>query len=357
MNKILAMCKRSGLPALPADVRARIRIPAAAAVLVASAVVTAGCTGAPDRSQEARQLEGSLSAMPGVANADVLYSNDFENGATLIVKLSLPDATRQQVVDVVGAVNQARESRFRDHRRQKITYQVNAYGMECSARDANGNALDSDPMSDADAIADEVVTLQKLSTTIPAEIGWASCGGANRTLTLRGAESSVPQVLAAVQAAGTGLDEVDMGFGSPKTSVMNPLYGVTLRLPVSLHDWERVKDLLLGLDATPRTVELGPGPAISGLTVGVKNLTSAYQQLSTTITQLGERGQNRLLLEWELEDPNRGTPNAKKFVGSVDIGGCEYRRDTLGEQQPELTFPPEALEVQEKLRDLYDTCP
>ncbi len=351
-----AVGKRSGLPALPDKVLARIRIPVAA-VLVASAVVTTACTGVPDRSQEARQLESSLSAMPGVNGATVIYSNDFENGATLIVELSLPDATRQQVVDVVGAVNQARGNQFSDHWRQQITYRVNGYEMECSAVDANGDALDAEAMSDADALADEVVALQKLSTTILAEMGWASCGGDNRTLTLRGAESSVPQVLAAVQAADLGLTEVDMGFGSSETSVENPLYGVTLRLPVSLQDWERVKGLVLGLDATPRVVELGPGPAIRGLTVGVKSPASAYQQLSTTITQLGGRGQNRLLLEWELEDRDRETPNAKKFEGSVDIGGCEYRQNAMSEQQLEKFFTPEALEVKRRLRELYDTCP
>lgn len=326
-------------------------------VLVAGAVVTTACTGVPDRSQEAGQLKGILSAMPGVAYAEVIYSTDFENGATLIVKLSLPDATRQQVVDVVGAVNQARESQFRDHRRQQITYRVNGYDMECSAVDANGDALNADAMSDAEALADEVVALQKLSATVSAEMGWASCGGDNRTLTLRGAESSVPQVLAAVQAAGLGLTEVDMGFGSSETSVKNPLYGVTLHFPVSLQDWERVKGLVLGLDATPRAVELGPGPTIRGLTVGVKSPSSAYQQLSTTITQLGGRGQNRLLLGWELEDRDRETPNAKKFEGSVDIGGCEYRQNAMSEQQPEQVFTPEALEVQKRLRELYDTCP
>lgn len=327
-------------------------------VLVASAVVTAaGCTGVPDRSQEARQLESSLSAMPGVTGATVVYSNDFENGRKISVTLSLPTATRQQVVDVVNTLNRVRGGSFSDYRRQEITYRVQAFAMECSAVDANGDPLDADAMSDADALADEVVALQKLSTTISAEMGWASCGGDNRTLTLRGAESSVPQVLAAVQAADLGLTEVDMGFGSSETSVMNPLYGVTLRLPVSLQDWERVKGLVLGLDATPRAVELGPGPAIRGLTVGVKSPASAYQQLSTTITQLGGRGQNRLLLEWELEDRDRETPNAKKFEGSVDIGGCEYRQNAMSEQQLEEFFTPEALEVKRRLRELYDTCP
>ena len=327
-------------------------------VLVASAVVTAaGCTGVPDRSQEARQLESSLSAMPGVTGATVVYSNDFENGRKISVTLSLPTATRQQVVDVVNTLNRVRGGSFSDYRRQEITYRVQAFAMECSAVDANGDPLDADAMSDADALADEVVALQKLSTTISAEMGWASCGGDNRTLTLRGAESSVPQVLAAVQAADLGLTEVDMGFGSSETSVMNPLYGVTLRLPVSLQDWDRVKGWVLGLDATPRAVELGPGPAIRGLTVGVKSPASAYQQLSTTITQLGGRGQNRLLLEWELEDRDRETPNAKKFEGSVDIGGCEYRQNAMSEQQLEEFFTPEALEVKRRLRELYDTCP
>jgi hypothetical protein len=53
----------------------------------------AGCTGAPERSEEATKLQPELGTLPGVDGASDPYENAIGRGASLLVDVSMPDAT------------------------------------------------------------------------------------------------------------------------------------------------------------------------------------------------------------------------------------------------------------------------
>lgn len=315
------------------------------AVLAAAlAVVTAGCTGVPDRSREAQQLEDAVAAMPGVGDASFAHENAIGRGAVLYGHVWMPDATRQQVLDVVNTMNDVRRDRF-DGYDQSTTFQVTAdrrYEVECGAT------------LDAATIADQAMGLRELSTRITAEEGAsASCGPGDRGMSIRASMSPVAEVLDAVRAGNADLDSVHI-MSAPE-SAMTPFTSVTLRFPFSIDDWNRFQQQVSRMDGTPWLARLGPGAAVTALGVHVRSPQSAYRQLSAVIAQLGAGPQQPMRLSWALE--NREPTGALKFTGSVDVGGCEYGSRSLGDENPQDYYTPESIALQKRMRTQYDTCP
>lgn len=69
--------------------------------------------GTTDRKVQADQLERAIKAMPGVTDARLDFTDDAQRGATLKVSVNLPDASPQQIADVVARVNTVRGDAYK----------------------------------------------------------------------------------------------------------------------------------------------------------------------------------------------------------------------------------------------------
>jgi hypothetical protein len=60
-----------------------------------------------------------------------------------------------------------------------------------------------------------------------------------------------------------------------------------------------------------------------------------------------------ITVSWRLD----GDSGSQQFIGSVNVGGCQYIPNSAVEQHPETYLTPDALALQHKLRAQFDTCP
>lgn len=320
-----------------------MRIAQAVLCVAAVATVTLGCTGVPDRGREAQRLADTIAAMPGVGSADFAHENALGRGATLNGTVWMPDATPAQISDVVNRMNDVRGDRF-DGYDQSVTFQITSdrhFAVECAA------ALD------ANTIAAQSVALRGLSTRITVSGADASCGTADRAMTLRDNETPIPQVLAALRSVNADLASVDIMAGQQRAG-MEPFSTITIRFPFSMADWNRFQDMVSRMDGRPWSAGIGPGPAVNALGVAVRSAASAYQQLSNVIAEFGAGPRQPLWLSWGLENPPGG--DALTFQGRVDVGGCRYGTPTMGDENPEKYYTRESIELQTRMRAQYDTC-
>ncbi|MDT0382856.1 hypothetical protein RM572_29335, partial [Streptomyces sp. DSM 42041] len=85
---------------------------AAAALLVAVTAGLSGCTGAPDREQEALDIRNRIAEMPGVANVDLIYDNGVLEGTRFELEVDMQQASDQQVGAVVDQLDELRGDDF-----------------------------------------------------------------------------------------------------------------------------------------------------------------------------------------------------------------------------------------------------
>nr|MDT0523149.1 hypothetical protein [Streptomyces sp. DSM 41633] len=86
--------------------------PVAAALCVAVVVGVSGCTGAPDREQEASDIKNRIAAMPGVSEVDLIYDNGIIEGTRFELEVSMDQATDQQVGSVAAQIDELRGKDF-----------------------------------------------------------------------------------------------------------------------------------------------------------------------------------------------------------------------------------------------------
>lgn len=323
-------------------VQALLRVSVVTAVAMMLAWVLSAC-GAPDRKTEADQLERAIKTMRGVVEAHVAYTNDFEHGATVKVSVYMPDAPPQQIADVATRINKVRGDAFNAFD-QMAEFVVTQNRHVRVARGA-----DLDPAS----IAADAEHIRRFADTVDAA-----------QISIGGRESSTPANLR-VNEVATPADDVfaavRIGFGGdarinlemlPAPNVKMPLWSVSF--PFSADNQERVNRQMAKMPVSIWSITVGSYAAISDLSVGLRDLDTAYQDLVSVIDTTGAGSAHALELGWQLE--GQSAFEALQFSGMVDAGGCSYAKGD-GELHPELHLKPEALALQQRLRNQFDSCP
>lgn len=305
---------------------------------LAAAAVLVGCTGLPDRQQEADRIEAELRATPGVEKVYTVYDNSYEAGSSYDLEITMSAAPENQIADVSQKLAQLKANDFAGYR-QTTTFVV-APNMKVRENDT------PDPAQ----LADRARTLRGIRTAVADS---AAEWSADR-LELHTADDTA--MLNAVRAQ-LGAKPLRVSVGPPSGGTATP--------PTSMPYWDvdfpfdaaaeqRIRGQLASLPVRPRFVSVA-GNQLSALDVGIANPETAYADLSAAITALRPSPPHPLYVSWHLNDQSANSA-ALKFAGSVDAAGCHYRTDTAGEQDPQAYYTPEALAIQKRLRAQFDTC-
>lgn len=328
-----------------------IRIGLTTTLLAVLVTLALGCTGAPDRRADSERLKAAIAGMPGVTDASVNYENAIGRGASLNITVSMPTATRQQMVDVIDRINTVRGTLF-DGYYQTVAFQpagssTQHFEVRCGA------ALD------AATIADEALALRLLSARIRAGSADWFCDPGNRRLTISENTTAIGEILDAVHAADADTPTTSLEImAADSAPAMAPFRIVNIRNPFSSDDWAGFQNLVTRLAITPWAAGVGPGSAVNHVSFGVRSPATAYQQLTAVIAAVGAGKEHPLLLAWGLDNPPPRTAGAPTFSGSVIVGACNYGSPpSEGELHPEKYLTAEALDLQRRLRTEYDTCP
>jgi len=315
-------------------------------VLTVAAIVLAcalSACGAPDRKAEADQLERAIKTMPGVVDAQLGYTNDSEQGATLKVSVHMPDAPPQQIADVASRINKVRGDAFN-------TFEQTAeFSVTPSRQVRVTRGADLNPAS----IAADAEHIRRFSEAVDAAQMSISGHEPSTPAGLRVDEVKTPadDVFSAVRAAFGDDAQINLDM-LPAANVKMPLWSVSF--PFSDDDQQRVNQQMAAMPVSIWSVTVGSYAAITSLNVGLHTLDTAYQDLVSVITTTGAGPAHALGLGWRLEGQSAFT--ALQFKGMVDAGGCAYATSE-GEFHPELYLTTDALALQQRLRNQFDKCP
>jgi hypothetical protein len=313
------------------------------AALLAVAAVTLACMvsgcGSPDRKATADQLRQAIKEMPGVQDATVNSTNDFEQGATVNIYVFLPDAQRKQIEDVVARINAVRGDAFASFD-QTADFAVTPGRTVLVKRGA-----DLDPPG----IADDAEGLRKL--TAAADAAEASIFRNKSTVDLKMIKVTTPadDVFAAVRA-GFG-DHAHLQVNLSPVAIDRPAWKVAF--PFAVGDQQRVDQQLAAMPVSVSTITVGSDGTIADLGIRLRNRDTAYQDLVSVIETTGAGPAHAVNVSWRL-DGDHGSPH---FGGSVDVGACNYIPNAEVEQHPATYLTPDALALQQRLRKQFDTCP
>ncbi|MGA8544225.1 MAG: hypothetical protein WB785_03065 [Mycobacterium sp.] len=311
------------------------------AIALALSCVVSAC-GAPDRKAAADRLKLAIKEMPGVQDADVSYTNNFEQGAVVRIVVFLPNADTKQIEDVVGRINAVRGGSLNAFD-QKAEFAVTP-----SRTVRVGRGADLDPRS----IAADAENLRRLSGAVDtAEMGIFRN---NSTADLKLTQVTTPSddVFSAIRE-GFGDDahvSVDL---QPASNIAGPSWQVAF--PFTTADQQRVDQQMAAMPVTIWAITVGSHGAIASLSVGLHNRDTAYQDLVSVIGITGAGPAHALNLSWRWEGDSAGKlPN---FSGSVQVGACGYLPNAASELHPETYLTADARELQQRLRKQFDTCP
>lgn len=311
------------------------------AIALALSCVVSAC-GAPDRKAAADRLKLAIKEMPGVQDADVSYTNNFEQGAVVRIVVFLPNADTKQIEDVVGRINSVRGDSLNAFD-QKAEFAVTP-----SRTVRVGRGADLDPGS----IAADAENLRRLSGAVDtAEMGIFRN---NSTADLKLTQVTTPadDVFSAIRE-GFGDDahvSVDL---QPASNIAGPSWQVAF--PFTAADQQRVDQQMASMPVTIWAITVGSHGAIASLSVGVHNRETAYQDLVSVIGITGAGPGHALDLSWRREGDSAG--KFPDFSGSVQVGACNYVPNSASEQHPETYLTHDARAVQDGLRKQFDTCP
>lgn len=317
------------------------RLAGVLAAALALCCLVGGC-GAPDRKAAADRLKLAIREMPGVQDADVSYTNNFEQGAVVRIVVFVPKADTKQIEDVVGRINAVRGDSLNAFD-QKAEFAVTP---SRTVRVKRGAELD--PRS----IAADAESLRRLSGAVyTAEMGlFRNNSGADLKLTQ--VTTPADDVFSAIRE-GFGDDahvSVDL---RPAANIAGPSWQVAF--PFTAADQQRVDQQMAAMPVTIWAITVGSHGAIAGLSVGVHNRDSAYQDLVSVIGITGAGPAHALNLSWRWEGDSAGKfPN---FSGSVQVGACGYVPNVETERHPEKYLTADARALQQRLRTQFDTCP
>lgn len=298
--------------------------------------VVVGCTGAPDRHEEAARLESAITQMPGVDSASVSYENAFARGATLGIDVAMPTATASQIGDVVSALGRLKGQDFDGF------YQWT--NITVTPRQRLVVRIGGDP--NLAALTTQVDQLRGVEAAFPDETIEQYSGIDITDLTM-----PVPEALARVRTAvGGGQVEVVL---KPKQASSEPLWDVEFPFPA-----DRETAIRQQLDRMPVTLDgiwIGTQGYLTRLTVDVRHRDRAYEDIVATIAASGADKDRPMSLLWRAQDGPQDR-NGPTFHGEVSVGACSYGPDDQGQPDPKY-ITPDAIDLQKRIRERFDTCP
>ncbi|MEV6768348.1 hypothetical protein AB0N05_06905 [Nocardia sp. NPDC051030] len=314
-----------------AEASRQVRWFAVGVVVVALAGVVAGCTGAPDRREQATTLVREIEAMPGVSSFSSGYNNEFERGANLDLQVSMPDATAAQIEAVVTRINDLKGTAFEDFR-QTADFHV---GMRLDVR--RGTTLD--PAQ----IAADAQRIRAIAAAVPNAQIDANRGEGRLALDIREVDDAQPVLTATRDALAAEPAKVEI------IAKQQPnMWGVSFPFTIEQQNLILAQLSQLPRGANPWTVDV-TGDYLSGLSVNV-GTGDSYRELIAVIDVAHPTPEHPLWLRWAA----RGA--GEIFKGSADIGGCRGYGDSNGEKHPEQYLTPDAVALQQRIRAEYDTC-
>ncbi|MDF3337888.1 hypothetical protein P3H80_10660 [Mycolicibacterium septicum] len=310
---------------------------AAAALLVAVTAGLSGCTGAPDREQEALGIRDRIAAMPGVSDVDLTYDNGVLEGTRFELKVDMDQASDQQVGAVAAQLDELRGKDFaKFDQRMKI--------LVAEQTSISGGA---DLPDDIEQVAGQLRRL-RADTTPAGEITWS--GAAPDTSKIRIMEAEKPG--AAVDAvlhifADRPPSEIEV---SAADRVADPHWMIFNRLTPA--DKQRIDgQLAASAPAQPGWIGVRDGK-IERLTFSVPTPATAYEDVVRTIHAIEAGPAHPADLLWHWAD-DRARYNEPRWAGSAMIGKCDYPSGDRTKSEP---LVPDALALQQRIRDEFDTC-
>ncbi len=315
---------------------------ALAVVAVLLAWLLSAC-GSTDRKVQADQLERAIKAMPGVADARLEFTNDAQRGATLKISVNLPDASPQQIADVVARIDKVRGEAFNSFDQTAEFWVTQGHRVRVT------RGADLEPA----AIAADAERIRRFANAVDASEISISGRQLSTPAGLRVDEVKTPadDVFAAVRAVFGDEAELSLDL-APAANVQMPLWSVSF--PFGAEDQQRVEQQIATMPVAIWSITVGPHGEIADLNVGVPNADTAYQDLVSVIQTTGAGPEHALDLGWQLE--GQSAFETMQFKGLVDAGGCTYQK-SQGELHPEFYLTPTAVELQQRLRSQFDDCP
>lgn len=323
--------------------RSGIRI----AVVGVTIGVLSSCTGAPDRESEARRLKDALEAVPGVDSTLVTYSNSFTLGPTIAVTVRMGDATIDQIESAASRIADSYRHDFSRYR-QSASFWIGSGTVEYR----------SDNVARHVALAPEVVAadvraVRRIRSAMPdppsgrMQITWLRTAFGPE-LTLQG--GVVGAELAAVRAAVGENPVLVRIIPVPRRTAI----AWTVEFPFRSEDEDEVRRIVSRLPLNAMVVTVSAGH-ISELRVEAPDAADAYARLVSVIDVAVPTAEHPMMLKW---DAGRvpGAVDRRRFRGSVHVGGCSYDSRSGGEMEPGRHSTDDAIAVQKRLRDEYDTC-
>lgn len=316
-----------------------------AGLLIAAALalsVVLGACGAPDRTAEADRLAHAIKEMPGVQDANVGYTNGFEQGATVHIWVFLPDAPGKQIEDVVARINEVRGDAFK-------SFDQTAEFVVTSSRAVK---VDRGAELDSASVAGDAESLRRLSAAVDADEISIFRNKSTADLKVNRVTARASDVFPAVRAAFGDDAHLNLDMDSA-SNIDVPSWRVTF--PFTAADQQRVDQQMAAMPVSIAMITVGSPGAIGGLTVGLHSRDTAYQDLVSVIEIAGAGPGHALDLSWRLAGAHADTLQA--FSGNVQVGACGYVPNSDIELHPEKYLTPDARALQQRLRKQFDTCP
>ena len=293
------------------------------ALAVAVAVGCLSGCGAPDRRADAQHLQDTMSAMPGVSSANVGYHNDEDRGARINIYAFVPDATRDQIRDLVVRINTVRDDRFAGYTQDAM------FAVSPDRRVLLSRMSELDP----DQIADDAIRLRQVGSTVNAEqVAWFR-NRSTSVLNLRGAGSPTALVLLALVAA-VGSTSVKVGVEQSA-----PPWGADF--PFTADDQRRLENRVGWLPVAVRAVGTTGAQVIVGVDVRVFGPERAEADLDNTVSALGKQADIPMVVTWTVD-------RTAGWRGSVSVNGCSSDDHAAG--------TPEAADLQSAVRVRFERC-
>jgi hypothetical protein len=205
---------------------------------------------------------------------------------------------------------------------------------------------------DSTSVAGDAESLRRLSVAVDAtEI---SIFRNNSTADLKLNEVATPanNVFPAVRAAFGDDAQVTLDL-QPASNIDGPSWRVAF--PFTATDQQRVDQQMAAMPVSIWMITVGSHGAIAGLSVGLHNRDTAYQDLVSVIGITAAGPAHALNLSWRWEGDRTGM--SQTFSGSVQVGACSYIPNSDIELHPEKYLTADARALQQRLRKQFDTCP